>query len=66
MCVAVKDDRHQHIFGSVVLQKGVEELWAVERVVRCIESLGDREVTLKSDTEPVVTGAEHRSQQRAP
>ena len=31
-CIAVKEDRHQHIMSGVVLKKGIEEPWASERV----------------------------------
>ena len=51
-CVAVKGDRHQNIMSSVALKKGVEEPWTIKRVVKFIDLLGDREITLKSDTEP--------------
>ena len=51
-CVADKEDRHQNIMSSVASKKGVEEPWAVERVVKFIDLLGYREITLKSDTEP--------------
>ena len=53
-CVAVKEDRHQNIMSSVALKKGVEEPWTVDRVVKFIDSLGYREITLKSDTEPAI------------
>ena len=39
-CIAVKEDRHQNIMSSGVLKKGIEELWASERVARFINSLG--------------------------
>ena len=52
-CVAVKEDRHQNIMSSVALKKGVEEPWT-ERVVRFIDRLDYREITLKSDTEPAM------------
>ena len=51
ICVAVKEDRHQNIM-CVAMKKGVEERWTVERVVKFIDLLGYREITLKSDTEP--------------
>ena len=38
--------------SSVALKKGVEEQWTIEKVVRFIDVLGYREITLKSDTEP--------------
>ena len=50
-CAAVKEDRHQNIMSSVALKKGVEEPWTIERVVKIIDLLGYREITLKSDTE---------------
>ena len=52
-CVAVKEDRHQNIMSSVALKKAVEEPWT-ERVVRFIDLLDYREITLKSDTEPAM------------
>ena len=36
--------------SSVVLKKGIEEPWASGRVARFIDSLGYKEITLKSDT----------------
>ena len=59
-CVAVKQDRHQNIMSSVALKKGVEESWTIERVVTFIDLLGYREITLKSDTEPVVIAFRNR------
>ena len=53
-CVAVKEDRHHNIMSSVALKKGVEEPWTTERVVKFIDLLGYREITLKSDTEPAI------------
>ena len=41
-------------------QKGIEELWASERVARCINSLGYKEITLKSDTEPAIIAFRNR------
>ena len=49
-CVAVKEDRHQNIRRSVALKKGVEEPWTIQSVVKFIDLLGYREITLKSDT----------------
>ena len=43
-CIAVEKDRHQNIVSSVVLKKGIEELWAIERVARFINSLGYKEI----------------------
>ena len=57
-CVAVKEDTYQNIMSSVALKKGVEEPWTTERVVRFIDLLGYREITLKSDTEPAMCKAE--------
>ena len=37
--------------SSVALKKGVEEPWKIGRVVKFIDLLGYREITLKSDTE---------------
>ena len=56
-CVAVKEDRHQNIMSSVALKKGVEESWTIERF---IDLLGDREITLKSDTEPAIVAFRNR------
>ena len=53
-CVAVKEDRNQNITSSVVLKKGIEEPWASERMARFINSLGYKEITMKSDTEPAI------------
>ena len=50
-CVTVKEDRHQNIMSSVALKKGVKEPWTTMRVVRLIDLLGYREITLKSDTD---------------
>ena len=36
----------------MALKKGGEEPWTIERVVRLIDLLGSREITLKSNTEP--------------
>ena len=49
--IAVKEDRHQNIMSSVVLKKGMEEPWASERVAGFINSLGHKEITLRSDAE---------------
>ena len=38
--IAVRKGRYQNITGSVVLKKGVEEPWAIERVVKLINLLG--------------------------
>ena len=59
-CVAVKEDRHQNIMSSVTLKKGVEETWTIERVVRFIDLLGYREITLKGDTEPAIVSFRNR------
>ena len=48
-CVAVKEDRHQKHHDQCGDEKGVEEPWTVERVVKFIGLLGYREITLKSD-----------------
>ena len=53
-CIAVKEERHQNIMSSVALKKRVEEPWIYERVANLIGLLGNREITLKSDTEPVI------------
>ena len=59
-CVAVKEDRHQNIMSSVALKKGFEEPWTIERVVRFIDLLGYREITLKCDTEPAIVAFRNR------
>ena len=46
--------------SSVVLKKGVEEPWTIERVVKFMDLLGPREVTLKSDTEPAIIAFRNR------
>ena len=42
------------MMSSVVLKKGIEEPWASDRVARFVNSLGYKEITLKSDTEPAI------------
>ena len=59
-CIAVKENRHQNIMGSVFLKTGIEELWAIERVTQFFDSLGDRDITLKSDTEPAIVAFRNR------
>ena len=59
-CIAVKEDRHQTIMSSVVLKKGIEEPWAIERTAKFINALGYREITLKSDTEPSILAFRNR------
>ena len=49
--IAVKEDRHQNIMSSVVLKKGMEEPWASERVAGFLNSLGYKEITLRSDAQ---------------
>ena len=56
----MKEDRHQNIMSSVALKKGVQEPWTIERVVRFIDLLGYREITLKSETEPSIIGFRNR------
>ena len=56
----MKEDRHQNIMSGVVLKKGIGEPWASERVTRFINSLGYKEFTLKSDTEPAIFAFRHR------
>ena len=54
-CIAVKDVRHQNIMSSVALKERVEEPWTIERVAKLIDLVfGYREITLNSDTEPVI------------
>ena len=59
-CVAVKEDRHRNIMSSVALTKGVEEPLTVKRVVKFIDLLGHREITLKSDAEPAIIAFRNR------
>ena len=54
------EDRYQNVMSSVALKKGVEEPWTVERVAKCIDLLGYREITLKSDTEPAIIAFRNR------
>ena len=54
-CIVVKEDRHQNIMSSVVLKKGIGELWASERVAS-----GYKEMTLKSDTELAIIAFRNR------
>ena len=46
--------------SSVALKKGVEEPWTTERVAKLIDMLGDREITLKTDTEPAIIAPRSR------
>ena len=48
-CIAEKEDRHQNITSSDALKKGVEEPWTMERVAKFVDSVGHRQITLKSD-----------------
>ena len=59
-CIAVKEDRHQNSMSTVVVKKGVEEPLASERVARFIDSLGYKEITLKSGTEPAIIAFRNR------
>ena len=59
-CIAVKEDRHQNTLSSMVLKMGIEEAWASERGARFINSLGYKEITLKSDTEPAMVAFRNR------
>ena len=56
-CVAVKEDRHPNIMSNVALKK---KPWTIERVVKFIDLLGYREITLKSDTEPAIIAFRNR------
>ena len=56
-CIVVKKDRHQ---SSVVLKKRIEDPWASERMTRFINSLGYKEITLKSDTESAIIAFRNR------
>ena len=53
-CIAVNEDRHQNIMRGVALKRGIEEPSASERVARFINSLGFKEISLKSDAEPAI------------
>ena len=46
----MKQDRHQNVVGCVAVEKGVDGPWTLESVVRFIDLLGYREITLESDT----------------
>ena len=46
--------------SGVVLKKGIGQPWASESVTRFINSLGYKEITLKSDTEPTIFAFRHR------
>ena len=46
---------------SMALKKGVEEPWTTERVVKFIDLLDYREITLKSDTEPASIAFRNRA-----
>ena len=59
-CVTVTEDRHQNIVSSVALKKRVEEPWTIERVVKFVDLLGYREITLRSDTEPAIIAFRNR------
>ena len=59
-CISAKEDRHQNIMSSVALKRGVAEPWTIERVVRFIDQLGCREITLKSGTEPASVAFRNR------
>ena len=43
-----------------MLRKGFEDTWTTERVVRFIDLLRHREITLKSDTEPAIVALKNR------
>ena len=47
--------------SSVFLKKGIGEPWASERVARFINSLGYKEITLKSGTEPAIIAFRNRA-----
>ena len=47
--------------GRAVLKKSVESFGQLKKVVKFIDSLGYREIALKSDTEPAaITAFRHR------
>ena len=50
----------EHIMSSVVWKKGIEEPCASEGVARFINSLGYKEITLRSDTEPAILASRNR------
>ena len=50
----------KNVTSSVVLKRGIEERWASERVARFINSMGHKEITLKSDTEPAIIAFRNR------
>ena len=45
--------------------QGVEEPWAVERVVNFVGSHGCRQISLKSDTEPAIIAIRNREECKA-
>ena len=59
-CIAVQEKRHQSIMSSVALKEGIEEPWVSERVARFINSLGYKQITLKSDTEAAMIAFSNR------
>ena len=63
-CIAVTEDRHLIFLSSVVLKKRVEEFWASERVAIFINSLGYKEITLKSDTERAMQRSRWRTRSK--
>ena len=46
--------------SSVVVTKGSEEPWTIDTVVKFIDLLGYRVVTLKTDTEPAIVAFRNR------
>ena len=42
------------------MKKGVEAPWTIETVVKFMDLLGDREITLKRDTEPATIAFRNR------
>ena len=46
--------------SSVALDKGFEEPWRTERVAKFLVLLGYREITLKNNTDPVITAFRNR------
>ena len=59
--IAVEEEEHQNITSSVVLKKGIEELWVRKRVARFINSLACKEIMVKSDTKLAITRSDNRA-----
>ena len=56
----MKEEGSQSIMSGVALKKEVEEPWTIKRVVKVIDLLGYREITLESDTELAIIAFRNR------